>query len=760
MPSLACAAAPGLNPPVRLLLEIVVNGQDTGNVGRFYQSGDALLAPRGELASLGLILPLDTDENGLVALGSLKNVTYWINQASQTLMIVATAGGIEPTQLNGRGESAEALPVETGTGTLLNYDVLANSQLGGDSAYGPRNVVSGLFDARIFSPAGILDSSLIAGNADTGSSQAVIRLNTTYSYAEPDQLRLYQLGDFISGSLSWSRSVRMGGAQIATNFAEQPDLITYPLPTISGQAAVPSSVDVLVNGVRQLSAQVNPGPFEVTQLPVVNGSGQISVVVHNALGQQVTETLPFYATPSMLAVGLTAYSVETGFVRRGFGFVSDDYQTPAASASWRYGVAQWLTVEAHGEAASRLAEGGAGIVFTADNAAVISLSGAGSHSGGSTGMQYAAQIEHTDPYFNLGASVQQATPGYRDIAALSDDPVPRLILQAGIGVNCCAAGSVGMNFTKIQSFDEDETIVTLSYNRAISGRAYVSADAFREFGHGGGSGVMLSLSLLFGQRGSIDIGPTINDGQAAGMVQVTQATPTLGDIGGQFLASDGQRQPAHAFGELSYYSPYGLFGAGIDKSGGSQTLRATADGALAFEDGALFATNTVYDSFAVVDTNGVAGVHVETENRPAGETGASGKLLVPDLRSFEVNHIDIDPNDVPINDTLDSPSRLVRPQDMAGVIVKFPIMPSNGAILRLVDPAGAVLPLGSTARLEGSAQVMTVGYDGEVFLQALQARNVVAVIRPDGATCTAEFNFAPVPGRIPKLGLVCRGPLQ
>jgi outer membrane usher protein len=241
---------------------------------------------------------------------------------------------------------------------------------------------------------------------------------------------------------------------------------------------------------------------------------------------------------------------------------------------------------------------------------------------------------------------------------------------------------------------------------------------------------------------------------------VTQATPTLGDIGGQFLASDGQRQPAHAFGELSYYSPYGLFGAGIDKSGGSQTLRATADGALAFEDGALFATNTVYDSFAVVDTNGVAGVHVETENRPAGETGASGKLLVPDLRSFEVNHIDIDPNDVPINDTLDSPSRLVRPQDMAGVIVKFPITPSNGAILRLVDPAGAVLPLGSTARLAGSAQVMTIGYDGEVFLQALQARNVVAVIRPDGATCTAEFNFAPEPGRIPKLGLVCRGPLQ
>jgi outer membrane usher protein len=493
---------------------------------------------------------------------------------------------------------------------------------------------------------------------------------------------------------------------------------------------------------------------------VVNGRGEVSVVVRNALGQQVTETLPFYASPSMLAVGLTAYSVETGFVRRGFGWLSDDYQTPAASASWRYGASQWLTVEAHGEAVGSLAEGGAGVVFTLDNAAVISLSDAGSRSGGASGMQYAAQIQHADPYFNAGASIQRATAGYRDIAAVSGDPVPTLIMQAGAGVNCCAAGSLGFNFTKIESFDNNETIVTLSYNRQISGRAYFSADAFREFGHGGGSGVMVGLSLLFGQRGSIEIGPTVNDGQASGSVQVTEAAPELGDIGGQLLASDGQGQPAQGFGELSYYSPYGLFGIGIDKTGGTQTLRATANGALAFEDDKLFATNTIYDSFAVVDTNGVAGIHVQSENRPAGETGASGKLLLPDVRAFEVNHVSIDPNDVPIDDTLDSPSRAVRPQYGAGVVVKFPIAPSNGAILRLVDAAGTVLPLGSLARLAGSTQETSVGYDGEVFLHGLHSHNTLAVIRPDGTTCSTDFNFVPPAGRFPVLGLICLGPPQ
>lgn len=158
----------------------------------------------------------------------------------------------------------------------------------------------------------------------------------------------------------------------------------------------------------------------------------------------------------------------------------------------------------------------------------------------------------------------------------------------------------------------------------------------------------------------------------------------------------------------------------------------------------------------MVDTNGVPGIHVATENRPAGATGPSGKLLVPDLRAFEANHLAIDPDDVPLNDSIDSPARVVRPQDRAGVVVKFPIMPSHGAILRIVDPAGNILPLGSAARLVGSAQEMSVGYDGEVFLHGLHASNTVAVLLRDGSVCMTQFTFVPVAGRLPRIALVCR----
>jgi len=752
---LARAAAPAM----QLLLDIVINGNDTRQIGSFMQKGNLLLASRKDLQALGLILPParpgDTGKT-LIALNRLKNVSYRLDQATQTVNITATTGGIKAIQLNRSRNGAEDLAVQSSTGALMNYDVVAQSQFGqGAGPSESHGIVSSAFDTRVFNPFGVLDTSFLASN--DMERHPFVRLDSSYSYSDPSNLRQYQLGDFISGSLAWTRAVRLGGMQIATNFTIDPDLITYPLPIISGQAAVPSSVDVLVDGVHQLSSQVSAGPFEVTQLPAVNGSGEVSVVVKNALGQQITETLPFYASEMMLAPGLSSYSIETGFVRRRFGELSDDYKTPAASASWRYGVTPWLTVEAHGEGTNTLAMGGAGVIVTLDNEVLVSLADAVSKNAGRTGMQYAVQIQHNDPVFNVDASLQEATPGFRDIAAVSGDPVPTMILQAGGGVSYGAIGSLGVNFTKVESRDEHDTVLTASYSRQLFRRAYLFVNAFRDFTrHGGGDGVLVSFSIAFGDRGSVSVDPNVSDGQYATTVQAVEATPDVGDVGGQLLATDGQGQQAHEYGELDYRSPFGQFGIGVDHQGATQTVRATADGSIALADGSLFATNTIYDSFAVVDTGGVKGIDVTDENRPYGKTGSSGELLIPDLQSFEANQIAIDPNDIPINDNVNALTQIVRPQDRSGVVVRFRIRPSDGAILQLVDAAGKSLPVGSAATLQGTTQQTIVGYQGEVFLQGLQPRNVVTVMRPDGSTCSSVFSFKAQSGSLPTIGpVVC-----
>lgn len=79
------------------------------------------------------------------------------------------------------------------------------------------------------------------------------------------------------------------GVQVRSDFSMRPDLVTFPLPTVTGSTAVPSTLSVLTDGNLVASSQVGAGPFEVPQLPVTTGAGEITMTVTNALGQQVTD---------------------------------------------------------------------------------------------------------------------------------------------------------------------------------------------------------------------------------------------------------------------------------------------------------------------------------------------------------------------------------------------------------------------------------------------------------------------------------------
>jgi len=81
------------------------------------------------------------------------------------------------------------------------------------------------------------------------------------------------VGDAITLPGAWGSSVRFGGMQFGSNFQLRPDLITYPLQAFSGAAVVPSTVDVFVNGNRIATQAVQPGPFSISDVPLVTGSG-------------------------------------------------------------------------------------------------------------------------------------------------------------------------------------------------------------------------------------------------------------------------------------------------------------------------------------------------------------------------------------------------------------------------------------------------------------------------------------------------------
>ncbi len=143
----------------------------------------------------------------------------------------------------------------------------------------------------------------------------MLRLDSSFVFAHADTMTLGTLGDAITGGVNWSRPVRFGGGQISRQFALRPDLVTAPLPSVSGSAAVPSTVDVYVDNIRVASRDVAAGPFRINNIPVPARPAQPGVVVRDVTGRETVTAVPFFTSPKLLAPGEFDFSLEGGVPR-------------------------------------------------------------------------------------------------------------------------------------------------------------------------------------------------------------------------------------------------------------------------------------------------------------------------------------------------------------------------------------------------------------------------------------------------------------
>lgn len=759
----------------RLLLDVRINGYAIGLIGDFVWRDAQLFSKRSELIALGLRPPeLAADETQesqeWVGLSSLQHLQWRVDWARQILLLTAQDQALLPTQLGIVPAPRHPAAVDSGTGATLNYDLNATAT----AAAAARRSATGWLDLRAFSPLGVVSTgALVYAGARDQALPATVRLDTTYTHSNPVTQRRLRVGDFVTGSLAWTRPVRLGGVQLTSDFSMRPDLVTFPLPQVSGSAAVPSTLDVLINGNRYMTREVGAGPFEIGQLPVVTGAGTIALTLTNALGRQVLTTLPFYASADLLAPGLQTYSIQLGAVRRHWGQLANDYGPAAASLSVRHAHSPELTLEGHAEAMRSVHVAGLGAVVIVANQALLNLSGAVSQQSGDQGRRgarMAAGLQRIGKGLSVSVTASASSPGFRDIAATQGDTLARRQLGASAGWSLGRWGSVGLALAMLRrdsallaaapsgAFDAQPAANSrvLSASYAVQWRDisfYVTA--YQDRAPGGNRGTMMGMTVPLGARTSASASLSASKGADSRQVQMQQSAADVGDWGYQVYAVEGMA--THQFVQAQYKSPVALLQFGLDRLGQQSTVALQAAGSLSVLDGHWFAGNTISDSFAVVDTHGLPGVRVLHENRLAGRTDAAGRLLVTELRAFDVNYLAVDPNDIPLDSTLNVAEREVRPQDRSGVTVRFPVKVSHGALLRMTDSAGVALPVGAVATLLTTGARYPVGYGGEVYVEGLGARNELSVDIEAGLSCALVFPYQPVAGEIPTIGpLICQ----
>jgi outer membrane usher protein len=763
-PATVRAVEPLLPEQQRLLLSVKINSRIQEGIQEFIEQDEALFVTPAQLVDMGVIVPetVALPGSGLIDLSHIDGWSYRLDAAEQVVYLHIPNTSLVPQRLNaGRTEALDSV-TQRDFGAVLNYDSQFTDYDGHVSA-------SNVGNLRVFGPFGLIESSAVQTHSRNFSR--TVRLDSTYSTSDPASLRTYNAGDVINGGLTWTRPIRMMGVQMATNFGLRPDLVTYPRPGMTDEVAVPSSVDIFVNGLRQLSQQVEPGPFELSQLPVTSGGGDISVVVRDASGRETTRTLPFYTSTALLNEGLDSLSIELGSVRRRYATQSNDYGQGAASLSYRHGVTPSLSLETHVESTAGLVMGGVGADMLVGKLGVLSASVATSTFGDEQGLQYGVGFSRTTPYLSFGVNVLKADAHFYDIAAANDDAMPRTTIRANLGIPLPEVGSFSVvyakklvnlyladdyNTTEYVQTSERISSSTLSANLSVSlpENAYGFITAFHDFSGNTGNGMFVGVSIPFGHNATLGASNSTSGKNAYHTVEARQSVVQTGDVGWRLARQTGA-QTRNDVG-LNYKSPWGLIGAQAERGSTGNSYRATAQGSLSMLDGHFFASNTVYDSFAVVDTDGLPGITVLQENRRVGKTNADGLMFVENLRAYESNRLSIEPDDVPMDVSLKNVLLHVRPADRSGVVAKFPIQRRRSATLLLLDAQQQPIKLGSRVVLSGSGEEGIVGYDGVTFFENLAEHNQVSVLIPGQAGCTVSFDYQPHANAIPRIGpLTC-----
>jgi outer membrane usher protein len=722
----------GLNETVMLLRTAA---------GRFLVAADDLDRWRLRVPSA---VPLRHEGKAYYPLDALPGVKVDVDERRQTLAITTHAEAFATTVEVIRPPTYPA-PSLTSAGGFLNYSLSVTEA-------GRERTENGVFEAGFFSRFGVLTNDILA--QDLGDTASWLRLQTTFSIDYPDRLSALRLGDGVVRPGAWGRAPRFGGVQYSTNFATQPGFIRTPVQATAGTATLPSTVDVFVNNALTRSTTVPPGPFSITNIPIVSGSGQVRVVVRDILGREQVISEPFYGSVQLLQAGLSDFSYEAGLTRRDFGLYSNHYGPPLGAATYRRGFTNYLTEEVRGEYSDGVGAIGSSTALRAGNFGILSATYALSQGNQGAGHLIGAGVEHSTPTLSYSALSQWTTEDFRQVGMASDELPRRRQTSLSAGYQFGTLGNVSVTHITQEYRDRPRSdILTAGYSVPVSRWALLAVNALKVYGDTGSTTIGASLVVPLGQLTSASAG--VERRRAAdGATERTntlflQKSLPLGEGFGYRV----QTRNDDVLAGIAMQTRIGTYTAEANHTGiDDQTaVRFGATGGVGMLGGHAFLSGNITDSFAVVRVADYPGVRVLQDNQPMVSTNRSGYAVLPRLRAYDRNQISIDSRDLPFDAAVGALKVDAVPYSRSGVFVDFPVRRVRAAVLTVTLEDGAPIPSGAVARLVDKPGEFPIALRGELYIEGLEATNRIAVSWK-GQHCTLEVAYPRTDDPLPNLG--------
>jgi outer membrane usher protein len=603
----------------------------------------------------------------------------------------------------------------------MDYDALF---LTGD---GVRERLDALLEVGAFNEYGVAVSDFRLG--DVTENPELVRLETSFTKDFPKRRSSLRLGDSVTVAGPLGRPVRFGGVQLASNFATDPSFVTFPLPTIGGLAEQNSVAEVFLDNTVRVSEEVPAGPFEIDNLPVVSGAGEVQLRVTDLLGREQILTQSYYVSPRLLKKGLSDYSVELGAERESFNEKNFEYGRPLLVGSQSYGFTDALTGDVRAEVSHDRQVIGAGGAALLGPYGLVSAGVVGSRDeDAGEGYEAFANYEYRGRAFNLGLRTDYADADFRQIGQ-DQEPIKRTD-QLSLGFGLGDVGRVGAILINTETRDNrDRRSLVGNYSMALGPGSFLLS-ALHNLEPDNEFALTASYSLPLSPIRSITATGSYRDGASGGRLQYRRGRGGS-DLGASYrLATELGETNRRVDGTFRYDAPVATGQVDAVLAEGQVTARANVAGSVGLIDGRLAPSRRLGRAFGMVALPGHPDVTVYLENREVGRTDEDGYLFLPRLNPYQENRIRIRAEDLPLDTEIEAEELVAVPYDRSGVQVAFNVQTNRSALATLLDAAGVPLPAGMEMITEDGQLEARVADRGLAYIKGAGAGSADLVSKP------------------------------
>ena len=521
---------------------------------------------------------------------------------------------------------------------------------------------------------------------DPDADVAVQRNASRLIFDQPDKALRWTLGDLLPEGTSFQSASDIAGLSVARLYSLRTnDRFVTSRSSRSVTLREQSTVEIRVNGAVARTLVLQPGTYDLRDLPLTQGANAVEIVIEGPSGAREVIAFDFFSDTTLLAGGVDEFYLAAGVrAPREGGTIDYQEEDPIISGFYRRGITEQFTAGANIQATKDAALFGGEFAYGGPWGLTALDVSASNRDGQGTG--YAARVEHR--MFREIEALRGRESFDLSVEIRSQDfaPIESLGPASNYGLQVAArysrplsrrlVASIGADYAKGREELQDRygfsgfATWRLDFETNLNFGATYSSNALA----GEETNVFVNFTRRFGSRSSVSAGAESRNGLVRASyarapekavndwgynVDVSRTDDSTGLNGSAvYLANRAEFEINHA----------SVFDEGGDVSSQQTSLRAY--GSVGYAGGRFGLGRRVYDSFALVSGHESLGdrpvlIRGVSALEESARSGPLGPAMVP-LGSYYSQSVPYDVEDLPIGYDLGSGLFQVQPRLHSG----------------------------------------------------------------------------------------------